>query len=45
VSAQRGRHLVLRVQRKMIDGTYWLSYRVRQGHRWVTKRERITLNW
>jgi hypothetical protein len=37
--------LVLKLRKRLVSGTYWLSYRQHVGHRWVTKRERITLTW
>jgi hypothetical protein len=45
MTAHGAKRLVVRLRRRMTAGSYWLSYRVRQGRRWVTKRERITLNW
>ena len=44
-AAQGRARLVLKLRRRVAAGTYWLNYRVRQGRRWVSKRERITLNW
>jgi hypothetical protein len=37
--------LILKLRRRLVRGTYALRYRQRVGRHWVTRRERIILNW